>query len=192
MYHLEIPQESKRADMQRHYLAKHTQTRFPCRFPGCETHFSMDNNRVKHERKHQLYHCHGTKDNPCNQIIQGTQNWIVHQKIHQPHPCPDPECDKGYTMRKSLLKHLRDAHTNNKQPRSSSQLPSMPITTVPSPEPIVDHETKLPISNEFRVPVVYKRDDVKGIGLTTKWTRDSLLILSTGLMVESSREAKKQ
>ncbi|KAG0301778.1 hypothetical protein BGZ97_002623 [Linnemannia gamsii] len=45
----------------------------------------------------------------------------------------------------------------------------MPITTVPSPEPIVDHETKLPIPNEFKVPVVYKRDRVQGIEPTTKW-----------------------
>ncbi|KAF9555552.1 hypothetical protein EC968_008845, partial [Mortierella alpina] len=72
-------------------------------------------------------------------------------------------------MRKSLLKHLRNAHTSsNNQPRYIPQL-SMPITAVPSPEPIVDEETKLPMPNEFRVPVVYKRDNTRGIGPTTMW-----------------------
>ncbi|KAG0060549.1 hypothetical protein BGZ92_006685, partial [Podila epicladia] len=87
------------------------------------------------------------KSDPCNQFIKGTQNWKTHQKKHRPHPCPELDCDKGYTTPKSLREHRKAAHPSNNQSCSNSQHPAKLIPAVPPPEPILDEESKLPIPN---------------------------------------------
>lgn len=133
-------------DMQRHYTAKHTEERFPCRSPGCERHYSSDNPRVTHERKtHQLYHC---RRDTCNQTIEGAQNWKLHQKTHRPHLCQEPGCDNGYTTLRSLLRHHDTAHTSSSRSQAQSHpRPSELTPVVPSPEPLLDERTMLPIPN---------------------------------------------
>ncbi|KAI9240570.1 MAG: hypothetical protein BYD32DRAFT_433910 [Podila humilis] len=156
--------------MQEHYIAKHTSERFHCRFPGYENSYNFDNNRINHERKiHELYHCHGSKSGPCNQSIKGSQNWKMHQKKHRPYPCPESGCDKSYADPKGLREHRKTAHTGNNQSRSNPPPPSKLIPVVPQPEPVLNEETKQPIPNEYKVPVVYKGNLVQAIELTVKW-----------------------
>lgn len=135
-----------RNEMQRHYTARHTEERFLCRSPGCERHYSSDNPRVTHERQtHQLYHC---RRDTCNQTIEGAQNWKLHQKTHRPHLCQEPGCDNGYTTLRSLLRHHDTAHTSSSRSQAQSHpRPSELTPVVPSPEPLLDERTMLPIPN---------------------------------------------
>lgn len=134
-----------RRHMQEHYTAKHTEERFPCRYPGCKSHFSSDNPRITHERKtYQLYHC---RRDACNQPIEGAQNWKLHQEKHRPYRCPEPGCDRGYTTVRSLHQHQQAVHTRNSQPCSNPLPPSRQIPVAPPAEPLLDEETKRPIPN---------------------------------------------
>ncbi|KAK3839523.1 MAG: hypothetical protein JOS17DRAFT_770604 [Linnemannia elongata] len=137
--------------MRKHYNREHTEQsmeRFPCRFPACERNCSQDPSRIDHERKtHKLYHCNGTKSYPCSLSIKGTQNWKMHQKKHQPYPCTEPDCDKGYAFPKGLREHRKTAHKNNSQSRSNPKPPSKLIPVVPQPEPVFNEATKQPIPN---------------------------------------------
>ncbi|KAG0324734.1 hypothetical protein BG004_003376, partial [Podila humilis] len=96
----------------------------------------------------------------------------------------DPKLDKGpkdkfkvvfqslasFCILLVLARRILGSHTSNSWSRSNRQPPS-PILAVPSPEPILDEETKLPIPNEYEIPVVYKGSRVQGIEPTTKWYR---------------------
>lgn len=137
--------------MQRHYNkqhAKHKEERFPCRSAGCEKNYSEDGHCIDHERKiHELCHSHGTKSDPCRQSIEGAQSWKMHQKKLRPHPCTEPDGDKGYASLRSLREHRQTAHTSNNQSRSNPQSPSKLIPVVPQPEPVFNEGTKQPIPN---------------------------------------------
>ena len=144
--------------MRKHYIAKHTEEAtklneetFPCRSPDCEKILNRKDYRVEHERKfHQPALPLRNKSDHCSRSIKGTENWKLHLKNHKnnlPHPCPEPDCDKGYTDARSLRVHREAAHTGNNQPHLNPRPPSKTIDVVPQPEPVLNEETKQPMPN---------------------------------------------
>ncbi|KAI8596935.1 hypothetical protein EDD21DRAFT_419201 [Dissophora ornata] len=75
----------------------------------------------------------------------------------------------GYADARGLREHRKAAHTGNNQPHSNPRPPSKTIDVVPQPEPVLNEETKQPMPNECRIPVVYNGNLVQGIEPTAKW-----------------------
>ena len=93
---------NQRGDLVRH-KGSHEGTVFKC--DKCPSTFTLKKNLVKHLNAHT----DGFMCNVCGKKMSSKQALAAHLNIHteeRPYPCPNPGCNKGYSTKGNLKKHL--------------------------------------------------------------------------------------